>query len=159
MTSAKGQQGRLGARPNPGGTTRIKKTCWEISKDFFTPEHVDISTNHFWYTMKAEIKKLPVVPKIKERTALAGFGLAAVLAHKKSGKGGEFTQCNVNFHPPTIQQVLVHEKRQVTMAAVCLHTKFNLRGATLSYKILKNLHSKLEKLIKNCGFISLKTVK
>ena len=63
----------------------------------FDPEHVDISNNHFWYTMKAEIKKLPVVPKIKERTALAGFGLADVFAHKKSRKGGKLTQRNVNF--------------------------------------------------------------
>ena len=97
-----------------------KKTCREISKDFLTPEHVDISNSHFWYTMKAEIKKLPVVLKIKERTALAGFGLAAVFAHKNSGKGGKLTQCNVNFHPP-VQQFLVHEKRQVTMAAVSAH--------------------------------------
>ena len=96
------------------------KTCWEISKDFLTPEHVDISNNRFWYMMKAEIKKLSVVPKIKQRTALAGFGLAAVFAHKKSGKGGKVTQCNVNFHAP-IQQFLVHEKRQVTMVDVSAH--------------------------------------
>ena len=92
------------------------KTCWEISKDFLTPEHVDISNNHFWYTMKAEIKKLPVVPKIKERTALAGFGLAAVFAHKKSGKGGKLTQCNVNFHPP-VQQFLAHKKGKSPVSA------------------------------------------